>query len=201
MNNVGKEEAVLEGIAEACASAENDRDFDRAKSWAEYGSMPNEVMHRIADSVLLNIGNYADVREFQQKFGQLVGDKPRHLTKRKLLERIAQMQEELDEFKAAVEADDIAEQADALIDIVYFAMGTANHMGLPWQALWNDVHRANMSKEPGVKPERGFLVDCIKPEGWEGPKTMDILLAHGYQAPSCDADYADDEIHKGQNNA
>lgn len=142
------------------------------------------------------IRNFDDVKRFQEKFGQLVGDKPRHLTKRKLLERVAQMQEELDEFKLAVEVDDIAEQADALIDLVFFAMGTAVQMGLPWQALWNDVVRANMAKVPGVKPERGFLVDCVKPEGWEGPKTMDILVKYGYQKPSCSDDYADDEIYK-----
>lgn len=146
------------------------------------------------------VRNYDDVKNFQLKFGQLVGDKPRHLTKRKLSERVAQMQEELDEFKEAVEADDIAEQADALIDLVFFAMGTAVHMGLPWQALWNDVVRANMSKVPGVKPERGFLVDCIKPEGWKGPKTMAILKQYGYVAPSGQDDYADDEIHKEKNN-
>lgn len=199
MDNQSKVNIVMSAIAACCQAHEQDQAYQQLL--AEYGKMPGELMVEIADSVLENAGNYADVRAFQQKFGQLVGDKPRHLTKRKLLERVAQMQEELDEFKEAVENDDIAEQADALVDIVYFALGTANHMGLPWQALWDDVQRANMSKVPGVKPERGFLVDCIKPEGWEGPKTMDILLAHGYQAPSSEEDYVDDDVHKENNNA
>lgn len=172
-----------------------------AESYAAYGSMPLYLIEALMNGAVEKLSNYSDVRAFQTKFGQLVSDVPRHLTKRKLLERIAQMQEELDEFKDAVEADDIADQADALVDLVYFAMGTANHMGLPWQALWDDVQRANMSKVPGVKPERGFLVDCIKPEGWEGPKTMAILLAHGYQAPSSKDDYADDEVHKEKKDA
>lgn len=173
----------------------------RAEMYASYGSMPQDLMERLVDGIANKMSNYSDVRAFQTKFGQLVGDKPRHLTRRKLNDRIAQMQEELDEFITAVDNDDIAEQADALVDLVYFALGTAAHMGLPWQALWVDVQRANMSKVPGVKPERGFLVDCVKPEGWEGPKTMAILLEHGYVAPSSEADYVDDEIYKEKQNA
>lgn len=199
MDKQKKIEAVLEGISKCCELHGVNPAYQQML--AEYGKMPGELMAFIADSVLENAGNYADVRAFQHKFGQLVGFAPRHLTKRKLRERIAQMQEELDEFEAAVEADDIAEQADALVDIVYFALGTAAHMGLPWRALWEDVQRANMSKVAGVKPERGFLVDCIKPEGWEGPKTMEILLAHGYKAPSSKDDYVDDEIHKEKKDA
>lgn len=199
MDKQKKIEAVLEGMSKCCESHSTNPAHQR--TLAEYGKMPDELMVAIADAVLENAGNYADVRAFQHKFGQLVGFAPRHLTKRKLRERIAQMQEELDEFESAVEADDIAEQADALVDIAYFTLGTAAHMGLPWQALWDDVQRANMSKVAGVKPERGFLVDCIKPEGWEGPKTMEILLAHGYKAPSSEDDYADDEIHKEKKDA
>ena len=199
MDKQKKIEAVLEGISKCCELHGVNPAYQQML--AEYGKMPGELMASAANAVLKNNDNYADVRAFQHKFGQLVGFAPRHLTKRKLRERIAQMQEELDEFESAVEADDIAEQADALVDIVYFALGTAAHMGLPWQALWDDVQRANMSKVAGVKPERGFLVDCIKPEGWEGPRTMEILLTHGYKAPSSEDDYADDEIHKEKKDA
>ena len=193
--------AFMTTLREACNKAEALGMPKLAEEYATYGAMPQALIEDLVNGVTDKMSNYSDVRDFQTKFGQLVGDKPRHLTKRKLLERIAQMQEELDEFKDAVEADDIADQADALVDLVYFALGTANHMGLPWQALWDDVQRANMSKVAGVKPERGFLVDCIKPEGWEGPKTMAILLEHGYVAPSSEADYADDEIHKEKQDA
>lgn len=130
-----------------------------------------------------------DVREFQEKFGQLLSTHPRHLTRRKLQERAECLLEELDEFKEAVESQDLAAQADALVDLVYFALGTANMMGLPWQELWDDVHRANMAKERGVG-KRGHLVDCIKPEGWKGPCTDEILKEHGYEGhfPELEAD-------------
>lgn len=121
-----------------------------------------------------------DVRAFQMKFGQIINYHPTHLTKRKLTERIECMQEELDEFKQACIEQDLAAQADALIDLVYFAKGTANMLGLPWDHLWDDVQRANMAKQAGVGP-RGHKVDCIKPAGWLGPMTTVILQNAGYR--------------------
>jgi predicted HAD superfamily Cof-like phosphohydrolase len=52
-------------------------------------------------------------------------------------------------------------------------------MGLPWDELWDDVHRANMAKERGVG-KRGHAVDCVKPVGWTPPKTEKILQQAGY---------------------
>ena len=135
---------------------------------------------------------FNDVKEFAKKFGHLAHDKPVHLTKRKLRERIDFLQEELDEFKKAVEDQDLEEQADALVDLVYVALGTAVMLGLPWYDLWDDVHRANMAKRRGVGP-RGHLVDCIKPVGWEPPKTLEILRASGYQRYSFIAEVDDPE--------
>lgn len=120
-----------------------------------------------------------DVRAFHKKFDILNNDQPTMLTRRKLQERIECMQEELDEFKSAVLTQDFPEQADALIDLVYFAKGTAVMMGLPWEELWNDVQRANMEKVRGVG-KRGHSVDMVKPEGWTPPNGLQILSEHGY---------------------
>lgn len=137
---------------------------------------------------------FADVRAFHQKFELLCFDTPGHLTLGKLKERIEFMQEELNEFMDAsgfdrvgyweIEADegakqDLAKQADALIDLVYVAMGTAVMMGLPWDAMWDDVQRANMAKVRGVT-KRGHAVDVTKPPGWKGPQGEVILHSHGY---------------------
>lgn len=122
-----------------------------------------------------------DVRRFHQKFGILdSGTVPTMLAKRKLQERIECMQEELDEFKKAVAEQDFPEQADALIDLVYFAKGTAVMMGLPWAELWDDVQRANMDKVRGVG-KRGHAVDMIKPEGWQKPDGARILMEAGFR--------------------
>jgi len=175
----------------------------------------------LAEKILEQLGHVTashqqDVWDFQEKFGQLLHDVPVKLTQRKLKERVECMLEELTEFASAcgltliqTEVEDaacyepavwqystnqdLAEQADALVDLVYFALGTANMLGLPWQKLWNDVQRANMSKERGVG-KRGHLVDCVKPDGWVPPKTLEILVAAGYKE---EEDYRDDPEHVG----
>lgn len=122
-----------------------------------------------------------DLLEFQFRFGHLTHPgRPVHLTKRKLRERLECMQEELQEFEEGLVRQDMEEMADALVDLVYFAKGTAMMMGLPWEELWDDVHAANMEKVPGVG-KRGHQVDCIKPLGWIPPQTRAILLDHGYR--------------------
>lgn len=141
--------------------------------------------------------HYDDVRRFQLKFDMLVHHKPTHLTPRKLHERATFMEEELNEFSEAIRNDDLAEMADALVDLVYVALGTAASMGLPWQVLWDDVQRANMSKVRGVG-KRGHLVDCVKPEGWKPPQTLAILEAHGYDVKA-PRRYRDDPEHEGSN--
>ena len=91
------------------------------------------------------------------------------------------MLEELEEFVKGCEEQDLSQQADALVDLVYVALGTAIQMGLTyaWPTLWADVQRANMDKVRGVG-KRGNLVDVIKPNGWVGPQTSIILESFGY---------------------
>lgn len=139
---------------------------------------------------------FTDVTHFNQKFGLLVGELPRFLSERKAKERADFLQEELDELRKGIAEHNIAEIADALIDIVYVAKGTAVAMGLPWRQLWADVHRANLAKVPGMT-KRGDLMDVCKPEGWVGPKTLELLTYHGLDClePYC-IEGADDEIYK-----
>lgn len=124
---------------------------------------------------------FEDVKAFHRKFDLIHFEdtKPRHLTKRKLMERIECMREELLEFNQAAQKQDLVAQADALVDLVYFAIGTAVQLNLPWDELWADVQRANISKERGVG-KRGHAVDVIKPPGWQGPRGDSILAFHGY---------------------
>ena len=122
-----------------------------------------------------------DVIEFQQLIGQKLppGSDPVHLKQRTLAQRVVLLQEELDEFKAACVSQDLEELADALVDLVYVAKGTAALMNLPWHRHWAEVHRANMDKRPGVT-KRGHEVDGAKPEGWEPPDHATILAQAGY---------------------
>jgi len=81
------------------------------------------------------------------------------------------MQEELTEFNGACEAGDVLEAADALIDLVYFALGRLIEMGVPATAVMDEVQRANMGKRRGELSKRPGSKghDAVKPEGWTPP--------------------------------
>ena len=98
-----------------------------------------------------------DLRAFQAKF-------PADY-KNSLQEREAMMREELQEFHDAVSE---AQCLDAIVDLIYFAIGTAVQFGWPLNEAWNLVHEANMQKIVG-ETKRGFKVDMKKPEGWKPP--------------------------------
>jgi len=126
------------------------------------------------------VSHFEDVKACHLKFNMLVGEEPSFLTDRKMKERIDFLKEELEELELSVRDRDLGGQADALVDLVYVALGTAVMMGLPWQALWDEVQRANMSKVRGVG-KRGMAVDLIKPEGWNPPDHETILNRAGYR--------------------
>lgn len=83
----------------------------------------------------------------------------------------AALQEELKEFNEAADAGDVLEAADALIDLVYFALGRLVEMGVPATAVMDEVQRANMDKERGELSKRPGSMghDAIKPTGWQAP--------------------------------
>lgn len=122
-----------------------------------------------------------DVRSFHRRFDIWQHSKPGHLSGQKLRERIAFLQEELDELKQALETNDLSDQADALVDLVYVAKGTALMLGLPWEEMWDEVQRANMAKVRG-QTKRGNKIDVTKPPGWEPPNHNVILIKHGYKS-------------------
>ena len=80
------------------------------------------------------------------------------------------MLEEINEFLDAVKEQDVVAQADAMIDTIYFALGTLVEMGVQPGILFDIVQHANMSKIwPDGKPHYNGTGKVIKPEGWENP--------------------------------
>lgn len=119
-----------------------------------------------------------DVLNFHQKFGVPMPIIPSLLDSHAFKFRVEFMQEELDEFTIAHTAADMLGAADALVDLCYVLHGTALMMGLPWPALWEEVQRANMTKERATsagQSKRGTSLDVIKPEGWRGPDHSKFL--------------------------
>ena len=116
---------------------------------------------------------FNDMQQMHQKYAvdKWVTENPEKL--KEFLEfRIAFLDEELCETKAALRAGDTDEIVDGLIDLIVVAAGTLDCFGIDGQKAWDEVHNANMSKEVGVKPSRPNpfgLPDLIKPVGWKAP--------------------------------
>src|SRR3972149_1609920 len=89
--------------------------------------------------------------------------------------RIKFLQEELNELRKGYEDQDICQIADALVDLVVVALGTAQLHSLPWNELFIEVQRANMSKQRGMKSTRGWSSDLVKPDGWIAPRIFDVI--------------------------
>lgn len=107
-----------------------------------------------------------DVREFQSEIlGKNYPDSPCRPTQAQKDYIATCLQEELDEFKSAT---NIVDEADAICDLVYFALGAAYQHGIDFTRVWKEVQRANMSKISGVT-HRGVPGDAKKPEGWKAP--------------------------------
>lgn len=116
-----------------------------------------------------------DISEMHTKYGvrDWVAKNPVKL-REYLTFRLNFLQEELDETRAAgIMDEDPEEVVDGLIDLCVVAIGTLDAFGIDAYKAWDEVHRANMAKEVGIKPERPNplgLPDLIKPNGWKAPK-------------------------------
>lgn len=129
--------------------------------------------------------NFDMVSDMYEKFGFVSEERsmasiPHLIDKETTAFRIQCLKEEIIELEKGYAADDLLAVADALVDLVVFALGTARLHNLPWEILFLDVQRANMSKVVGTKPSRGFKVDLVKPADWQGPKTKEILKLFGW---------------------
>jgi predicted HAD superfamily Cof-like phosphohydrolase len=93
--------------------------------------------------------------------------------------RLDFLHEELGETEKAAESGkpiDAEEVVDGLIDLCVVAIGTLDALGVDPYKAWDEVHKANMAKEVGVKegrPNPLGLPDLIKPKGWVGPSHKD----------------------------
>ncbi len=110
------------------------------------------------------------VRDFHKAFSAPYEERPVLLSRERVVARSEWMREEIDEFD---EGETIAEQADAMIDLIYFALGSLVEMGVRPDDLFDIVQTANMSKlwEDG-KPHCREDGKVIKPTGWVDPDPL-----------------------------
>lgn len=121
---------------------------------------------------------FKDIKEFHEKFGLEYNGYPKELNDSVMLYRMCFMLEELNEYIASVHKHDLEGAFDALIDLVYVALGTAYFHGFPFNEGWKLVHEANMKKIRTAHKghsKRNSEFDIIKPEGWEAPDLSELI--------------------------
>ena len=143
----------------------------------------------------------ADITEFHAKYGLLYPGKPRRLPYELFKFREQFLDEEVVEWadhgralaESAEKGDDRAdytyhleEQLDALVDLMYVLLGTAQLQGfLPvFPEAWRRVHEKYMQKvraQTASDSKRGTTFDVVKPEGWEPPSHTDLVEENDFE--------------------
>lgn len=138
---------------------------------------------------------FQDIKNFHEKFGLEYAGRPRVLPEELAKFRTGFMAEELAEYAFGGDEVDtnilvsivkedlrppksLEDQFDALIDLVYVALGTAYLQGFDFNAGWKRVHEANMKKvraATAVDSKRGSTYDVVKPDGWQAPDLKDLV--------------------------
>jgi predicted HAD superfamily Cof-like phosphohydrolase len=115
-----------------------------------------------------------DIQEIHIKMGQEYSGPPRQLSPDFQLLRDVQLNEELDEHNTASNDHD---KFDALIDMIYFAIGTCYLRGWDFREGWRRIHAKNMLKERAKDDnnKRGSAHDWVKPDGWTPPDLSDLV--------------------------
>ncbi len=116
-----------------------------------------------------------DIEEFHEKYGLGYNDYARPLDEAEKSFRIICLREEVQEYE---DAQNLEDELDAIIDLVYFALGTSYRHGFDFAAAWKRVHVANMGKVLAKSREdskRDFELDIVKPKGWVAPDLTDIV--------------------------
>jgi len=110
---------------------------------------------------------WLDVREFHMVFGHPAPNYPQMQPSERADARGKWIESEVEELR---EATTLTGQADAYLDIVYFAIGGLVELGVMPNRLWYLVHEANMAKRhPDGSVKRREDGKIIKPEGWVAP--------------------------------
>ena len=90
--------------------------------------------------------NFQKVKNFMETFGQEVKSSPSFSSTKINKLRYNLIKEELDEFRQALDNNDLLEVADALTDILYVTYGAGHAFGINLDACFEEVQNSNMSK-------------------------------------------------------
>lgn len=107
---------------------------------------------------------YELVKIFQKMAEQPIGKFPQFLSRRRCDIRCKWMREEIGEFE---NSNTVYEQADAIVDLLYYALGALVEMGVKPDELFMLVHKYNIKKIIGKRCDDDGKI--MKPSGWNHP--------------------------------
>jgi len=127
------------------------------------------------------MGYTTQVRQFTMACNDELLAHPQEMTEEGIAFIRQMVNDEMDEL---VEARNVTEQADALVDAIYYICDFAVRNGINLDPLFDIVHGANMQKVVNGKVIRREDGKILKPEGWEDPapkliKEMDRQAQEG----------------------
>ncbi len=112
------------------------------------------------------------VREFHKEFDIHVAERPGVPDPKTTVLRERLIQEEFDELKEAMKAENLPAIAKELADLLYVVYGTAVSYGIDMAPVFREVQRSNMSKVGGYKRDDG---KWVKPPTYS-PARMEPIL-------------------------
>ena len=137
---------------------------------------------------------FQQVQDFHRRFGLASRDAPTTgpglgAAEEQVSLRRRLVEEEVGELADAVAAQDLVAVADALADIVYVALGTADLLGIPFDEVFAEVHRANMSKL-GADGRPVLRADgkVLKGPGYNPPDVAGVLAVHRHRPGGAEPD-------------
>jgi predicted HAD superfamily Cof-like phosphohydrolase len=126
------------------------------------------------------IDEQAMVDDFHRTFDIVVNPAPTVVDARTRELRVKLIQEEFDELREALAAEDLSSIAKEMADLLYVVYGTAVSYGIDMDPVFREVHRSNMSKVGGYKREDG---KWVKPATYSPAHIEPILAEQGLAQP------------------
>ena len=169
-------------------------------AYREWALTNAHFIYRIGDNrhrVLAAVSAFdpvGDISQFHERFRLEYAGKPRYLPDELLAFRGKFMAEELGEYfglediaskdfqammLALYHRPPLVDQLDALVDLVYVAIGTAYLQGFDFREAWRRVHAANMHKVRALRDidsKRESVYDVVKPSGWLPADLGDLVV-------------------------
>mgnify|MGYP001617276614 CR=1 FL=1 len=112
------------------------------------------------------------VELFMSRVGEVMPEKPEVGNYAEAMRRGDFIDEELSEYRRAVENGDLVGIADAIGDMLYVVIGAAIHHGMELQPIFEEIHRSNMTK---TIDDTGFK-RCVKGLTYEEPRLAEVLI-------------------------